>query len=302
MTSLPPMPPAGLCVAIAPGIRRVLADNPSAFTGPGTNSYLVGDGEVTLIDPGPEDPAHLRALMAALAPGERINRILVTHSHRDHSALAPALSAATGAPVLAFGTSRDGLNPAFAAFGDLGGGEGTDASFTPDIWLRDGEIIRGADWALEVIHTPGHLGNHIALKCGRVLFSGDHVMGWSSSIVSPPEGDMGAYMRALDRLLGLDIELLLPGHGAPVLDGPARIRELQAHRRLREAQILDELAQGAADAQTLARRIYRDLAPGLLPAAERNVLAHLLDLQEKKAISARPAPARDAIWKTSSRN
>lgn len=302
MTNTPSLPAPGRCVSVAKGVRRILADNPSAFTGPGTNSYLIGHGEVALIDPGPADPAHLKALLDALAPGERITHIIVTHPHRDHSALAPALSNATKAPVLAFGTCEDGLNPAYATFGDLGGGEGTDHDFIPDIRCRDGEEISGPGWSLQVIHTPGHLGSHIALKFGSILFSGDHVMGWSSSIVSPPEGDMGAYMRALERLLSLDVGLLLPGHGAEVPDGPARIRELQAHRRLRESQILSALTRESGSAEELARRIYQDLAPGLLPAATRNVLAHLLDLQERKEISAHPAPSRDAIWKNSSRN
>lgn len=301
MTPLPPLDAPGQCTQVLPGLRRILADNPSPFTGPGTNSYLLGIGEVALIDPGPASPGHQAALLAALAPGERITQILVTHPHLDHSGLAPAMRAATGAPVLAFGTCRDGLNPAYAAMTDLGGGEGSDHAFTPDRRLRDGDRIAGQGWALEVIHTPGHLGSHLAFLWGERLFSGDHVMGWSSSIVSPPEGDMGAYMRGLERLLALDLELLIPGHGELVSDGPARIRELQAHRRLREAQILAALRPGATTAAQLARSIYRDIAPSLLPAAERNVLAHLLDLQERKEILADPAPARGALWKISSR-
>lgn len=283
-------------VLLAPGLRRVLAANPSALTGPGTNSYILGEGRVALIDPGPDDPAHRTALLAALAPGEVVEAVIVTHAHLDHSALAPQLARQLGAPVLAFGDALAGRNPALLSLGDLGGGEGLDHGFRPDATLADGETVTGPDWALRAIHTPGHLGNHICLIWGETLFSGDMAMGWSTSIVSPPDGDMSAYMASLDRLSALAPGRLWPGHGAAVTDGAARLSELAAHRRTRESQIRAALADGPATAPELAARLYQDLPAPLLPAAERNVLSHLLDLHARSAVLAQPAPARSALW------
>lgn len=282
--------------APVPGLRQVLAANPSALTGPGTNSYILGQGRVALIDPGPDDPAHMAALLAALAPGETVEAVIVTHAHLDHSALAPRLARHLNAPVVAYGDAQAGRNPGFGAFADLGGGEGLDHAFRPDERLGDGARIAGPDWELQAIHTPGHLGNHICLIWGDTLFSGDMAMGWATSIVSPPDGDMSAYMASLDRLIALAPRVLWPGHGAAVAAAPARLAELAAHRRTRESQIRAALADGPGTAQDLAARIYHDLAPGLLPAAERNVLAHLLDLHARYLVSARPAPGRRALW------
>jgi glyoxylase-like metal-dependent hydrolase (beta-lactamase superfamily II) len=281
---------------LAPGLRRVLAANPSALTGPGTNSYILGEGRVALIDPGPDDPAHRAALLAALAPGEVVEAVVVTHAHHDHSALAPHLARQLGAPVLAFGDALAGRNPAFSAFDGLGGGEGLDNAFRPDATLADDDSITGPDWTLQAIHTPGHLGNHICLRWGDTLFSGDMAMGWSTSIVSPPDGDMAAYMASLHRLSALAPRKLWPGHGAAVTEGPARLAELIAHRQARESQIRAGLADGPATASDLAARVYRDLPASLLPAAERNVLAHLLDLHAGSAVLAHPSPSRTARW------
>lgn len=268
-------------------VRRVLAPNPSAMTGPGTNSWIVGHGAVAVIDPGPDDPRHLAAILDRLESGERVAQIVVTHAHRDHSGLAGALRAATGAPVWAFGTARDGIQTAMAALApEAGGGEGVDARFAPDRRLRDGDVLEGDGWALEAIHTPGHLGNHLCLALGALCFTGDHVMGWSSSIVSPPEGDMTAYMDSLARLQGRAWHAFLPGHGAVVADPAGRLAELVAHRRAREAEILAVLAQGPADVATITRTVYTATPPALLGAAERNVLAHLLDLLERNRVAA----------------
>lgn len=286
----------GQSVGILPGLRRVLAPNPSALTGPGTNSYIVGEGRVALIDPGPADPAHLAALLAALAPGERVEVIVVTHAHTDHSALSAMLARQVGAPVLAFGTAKAGRNPDLAGLEDLGGGEGADHAFVPDVIVKDGEMIRGPDWSLGVIHTPGHFGNHICLTWGDVLFSGDHAMGWSTSLVSPPDGDMTAYMRSLARLQRLGPRTLLPGHGAEVPDAPARLEALLVHRHAREAQILAALAHAPGTAQQVAGRVYTDVNPGLLPAATRNVLAHLLDLHARSKVGATPRAGVNALW------
>lgn len=286
----------GRSTSVTAGLRRVLAPNPSALTGPGTNSYIVGEGRVALIDPGPDDPAHFAALLAALAPGEVVEAIIVTHAHHDHSALAPRLAAHLHAPVLAFGTALEGRNPALAALPHLGGGEGLDLGFRPDMRLADGDSVTGPDWSLRALHTPGHLGNHICLSWGAALFSGDMAMGWSTSIVSPPDGDMTAYMESLARMAAEGAQVLYPGHGAEVPDAPRRLEDLAAHRRLRESQILAALALGPGSADALAARVYTDVAPSLLPAAARNVLAHLLDLQTRSLVRTIPSPGRDAIW------
>lgn len=272
------------------GLRHVLAPNPSPLTAEGTNTWLLGEGTVAVIDPGPALPAHLEAILFRLDPGEKIGQIIVTHAHRDHSGLAPILAERTGAPVFAFGRALDGqrevatrLAAPFAV-----AGEGVDETFVPDERLGDGRRLAGAGWEIEAIHTPGHLANHICLAWGDLLFSGDHVMGWSTSIVSPPEGDMGAYMESLARLSARRWSQMMPGHGEIVTDPSGRLAELTAHRRSREAQILSALAGGPADTATLTRRIYTDISPALLPAAERNVIAHLVDLLERKRVSVTP--------------
>jgi glyoxylase-like metal-dependent hydrolase (beta-lactamase superfamily II) len=273
-------------------LRHVIAPNPSAMTERGTNTWIVGRGEVAVIDPGPAIPVHLDAILAALTPGERVTHILVTHAHLDHSALAPSLSARTGAPVLAFGSARDGISPAMLALGLAGtGGEGLDAGFAPDERLGDGDVIEGPGWRLQAIHTPGHLGSHLCFAWGAACFTGDHVMGWSTSLVSPPEGDMGAYMASLGRLGQREWSRFLPGHGTTVRDPATRLAALTEHRHGREAQILAALAGGSCTPAALARAIYTDLPAPLLPAAERNVLAHLLDLAERSLVQADPAPA-----------
>jgi hydroxyacylglutathione hydrolase len=289
-----------LPVPISPKVRRLRAGNPSVLTGTGTNTYLVGTDDLAVIDPGPDLEDHLAAILQA-THGRRVSAIIVTHAHQDHSALAPRLAAATGAEVLAFGQARDGMSARMAALGNgLGvSGEGLDLSFTPDRRLWDGDFVTGPDWELRVLHTPGHLGGHICLALGRTLLSGDHVMGWSTSIVSPPEGDMGDYMASLARLSGEAWELALPGHGQPITDPGARIAELAAHRRMREAQVLEKLADGAATAAALTTRIYQNIAPGLLPAATRNVLAHLIDLASRNLVSADPDITPCALWQRS---
>jgi glyoxylase-like metal-dependent hydrolase (beta-lactamase superfamily II) len=271
------------------GVRRLTAPNPSPMTFRGTNTYLLGTGEVAVIDPGPDDPAHLAAILAALAPGERIGAILVTHSHRDHSPLARPLAEAAGAPVLAAGPSdwgRSAVMRHLAETGGIGGGEGVDETFVPDARIAEGREVTGGWGRIEVLETPGHMANHLSFAWRGALFTGDLVMGWSTSLVSPPDGDMGAFMSSCRRLAGRDDRVYHPGHGDPVTDPAARLAELIAHREGREAQILAALeTAGPATADALARRIYSDLAPALLPAAARNVLAHLVDLHERNEVA-----------------
>lgn len=278
---------AGQAVPLAAGLRRVLAPNPSAMTGPGTNTYLLGERALAVIDPGPEDSAHLRAILAALKPGQHVSHILVTHAHRDHAPLARALAAETGAPVCAYGNARAGRSPAMQALADgglMGGGEGVDHGFAPDVVLADGARIAGDGWTLTALWTPGHFGNHLSFAWEDAVFTGDLVMGWASSLVSPPDGDMTRFLASCARLRGRDARVLHPGHGGPVTHPAERLDWLIAHRRAREAAIMTALADGPADAATLAARLYTDTPRALLPAAARNVLAHLVDLGARGAV------------------
>lgn len=277
-------PRPGAAQRLAAGLRVVLAPNPSPMTLHGTNSYILGEGRVAVIDPGPADPRHLAALLGALSPGETVSHIFVTHAHLDHSPLARPLAGATGAPILAFGDARAGRSAEMdriAAQGGLEGGEGVDAGFVPDEALAHGDEVAGEGWTVRALHTPGHFGNHLSFQSEDAVFCGDHVMGWSSSLVSPPDGDMGAYMASLDLLAGLGARLLYSGHGDPIADPAGRIPELVDHRRARESAICAALADGPANADDLARRIYTDTPEALLRAASRNVLAHLLDLTKR---------------------
>ncbi|THD85837.1 MBL fold metallo-hydrolase [Aliigemmobacter aestuarii] len=263
----------------------------------GTNTFLLGEGGVIVIDPGPDSPAHLAALLAALEPGEEVAAIVVTHAHLDHSPLARALKEATGAPVLAFGGASAGRSPVMrrlAEAGLAGGGEGVDAAFHPDRSLADGETVAAGGVRIEALHTPGHFAGHLCLAWGDRLFSGDHVMGWASSLVSPPDGDMGAFMRSLDRLATRGWRRFYPAHGAPVDDPAARIAELIRHRRAREAALLTALAKGPATVEALATQVYADTPAPLMPAARRNALAHLIDLWERNLVQADPELSLDA--------
>ncbi|MES0824240.1 MBL fold metallo-hydrolase [Ruegeria sp. SCP11] len=280
-------PPAGPAEDLQVGLRRILAPNPSPMTYRGTNTYLLGTGDLAVIDPGPLNEAHLDAILDAVQPGQRISHIVVTHSHLDHSPLARSLAERTGAPVLAFGgpeTGRSAVMTELAQQGLAGGGEGIDTSFRPDFELPDCATISGDGWQLEVIHTPGHLGNHIALGWGDVCFTGDHVMGWASSLVSPPDGDLTDFMAACHRLRTRDWSVFYAGHGAPISDPSARLDWLINHRLKRETQILEALKVQPGTARELAERIYLDTPPALLPAAARNVFAHLVDLAGKSQV------------------
>lgn len=276
---------------LAPGLDCLIAPNPSAMTERGTNTYVLGQDSLCIIDPGPDDPGHLAALLAHVG-GRSVSHIIVTHSHLDHSGLAGALSRATQAPVLGLGDSGVGRSAAMQAFARTdrtGGGEGADPGFAPDIVVADGAVIQGVDWALRVIATPGHFGNHICLRWQDAIFSGDHVMGWASTMISPPDGDVTDYMASCARVLAEAARVLYPGHGAGVTDPPGRIGWLMAHRRGREAQILAALSDGPRSVADLTSALYTEVPAVLRLAAARNVLAHLIDLAGKNLVRADPA-------------
>lgn len=281
-------PPIGVPETLEPGLRRIVAPNPSPMTYRGTNTYLLGRAGLAVIDPGPMSAPHLEAILAAVGPGQQITHIIVTHSHLDHAPLARPLAERCGAPILAFGgpeAGRSEVMRTLAARGLMGGGEGIDLDFVPDETLPDGAVVAGEGWQLEALHTPGHIGNHLCLAWGQACFSADHVMGWASSLVSPPDGDLTDFMASCARLQNRDWRVFYPGHGAPVADPAARLTWLIQHRLSREAAILEALQSGPQDAATLARQIYTETPPALLGAATRNVLAHLVDLVGKSRVS-----------------
>jgi glyoxylase-like metal-dependent hydrolase (beta-lactamase superfamily II) len=259
---------------ISPLIRRVLARNPSAFTFKGTGVYIVGNRNVAVVDPGPDLPEHIEALKRALK-GLTVTHILVTHTHIDHSPAARWLKQFTGAKTYGHGPHGSGK-----ANEGVKVEEGGDMDFTPDVAVRDGDVIRGDGWTIECVFTPGHTSNHMcyALKEEQALFTGDHVMGWSTTVVTPPDGDMRAYMASLRKLLARDDRILYPTHGAPVTDPKPFIQAYIDHRLEREAQILTCIRDGLSTIPEMVARMYADVDKRLHPAASRSVLAHLIEL------------------------
>lgn len=293
----------GAAEAVAPGVRRLTCPNPSPYTFTGTQTYLVGTGDVALIDPGPDRPGHLGAILAALGPGERISHILITHSHTDHSPGARIIAAETGAETHAWGPHGAGLSPTMRRLveqgAEIGGGEGGDVDFAPDRIMDDDTTLEGDDWALRAVHTPGHLSTHLsfALEGTGIVFTGDMIMGFATTLVSPPDGDMAAFMASLDRLAArTEDRLYLPGHGHPVDDPAGMIRYQIGHRQSRLDQILTALEDGPKDATALARAIYTDVDPALLPAARRNVLASLIGLADQDRVGCAGGIAVDAVF------
>jgi len=286
---------------VSPLIRRVVADNPSKFTYLGTGTYIVGRGDVAVIDPGPRLDAHVDALAAALEPDERVTHQLVTHTHTDHSPATAALRERTGAPSYGFGPHGE-VPPDDPAdrivFGDpeadgdpakeKGRGEkelreGADTDFTPDISLRHGDVVSGPGWTIEAVHTPGHTSNHLcyALREEQALFSGDHVMGWSTTVIVPPDGDLGQYLASLQLVLDRDDDVLWPTHGPPITDPQALVRSYVAHRQDRTDQIVAVLADGPAGLTDIVPRVYRDVDKTLWLPAAMSTHAHLLHLVEE---------------------
>jgi glyoxylase-like metal-dependent hydrolase (beta-lactamase superfamily II) len=280
---------------VAPGIRRIVANNPGPFTFRGTGTYVVGEGEVAVIDPGPDLAEHVEALLTGLA-GERITHILITHTHRDHSLAAAAVKAATGAPTYGFG-------PHGGTRGIPGIEEGGDWDFVPDIVTKDGDEIAGAGWRFEAVHTPGHTSNHLcfALPERGVLFSGDHVMGWSTSVIAPPDGDMAAYMASLDKLLQRSDAVYWPTHGPAITEPKEHVRAFIAHRREREAGIVACLEAGIGQIDAMVERLYVGLNPNLKRAAGRSVLAHLIDLIGRGAVFCEGTPTVGATYRLARR-
>ncbi len=284
-------PIAGVPLRLADDLRLILAPNPSPMTYWGTNTFLLGHKQIAVIDPGPDDNAHLEAIMAAVGAAQ-VSHIIVTHAHLDHSPLARPLSDLTGAPIYAFGPAHKGRSAIMQQLADqglAGGGEGIDAAFIPDIVVADGEQINGADWSLTAIHTPGHIGNHICLTWGDAIFTGDHVMGWASSLVSPPDGDLTDFMQSCEKLKSYDARIFYPAHGAPIKQAPDRLNWLIDHRDARTSQILAAIDHQPREIDEITATVYHDVNPALLPAAKRNVFAHLVDLHQRGEITAKPA-------------
>ena len=285
------------------GVRRITAPNGGPMTYTGTQTYLVGSGDVALIDPGPNMADHRAAIMAALQPGERISHILVTHAHLDHTPLARVMADELGVAAYGFGDAHAGRSDAMIALAHagapLGGGEGVDAQFAPDEILADGDVLDGGDWSLQAWHTPGHMANHLCFiwRDAAAGFSGDHVMEWATTLVSPPDGDLTAFMSSLRGMQGRSDGLVLyPGHGKPVLNAEGRIADLISHREGRERQILDALRAGPAQIVTLTAAIYTEINPALMPAAARNVFAHLIDLYGRGLVICDGLPGADVDW------
>jgi len=288
--------PPGQVEEVMPGIRRLLCNNPGPFTFKGTVTYIVGRREVAIIDPGPIEEAHIAALLDAVR-AETVTHILVTHTHRDHSPAAARIKAATGAKTYAQGPHRAArpLHVGEAPPLDSSG----DRDFQPDVALADAETVAGPTWALEAVATPGHTANHMAfaLKDAPVLFSGDHVMAWSTPVVAPPDGAMSDYMASLEKLAHRDETLYFPGHGGAVRDAHGFVARYIAHRKAREASILKRLDAGEADIPTLVRAIYIGLDPRLTKAAGLSVLAHLEDLVARGQVATEGTPSIDGRYR-----
>jgi glyoxylase-like metal-dependent hydrolase (beta-lactamase superfamily II) len=288
--------PPGRVEEVAPGVRRLLCDNPSPFTFKGTMSYIVGRGQVAIIDPGPDDARHIDALLDAVR-NETVTHIVVTHTHRDHSPGAARLKALTGAKTFGEGPHRAARPLHVGEAPRLDASNDTD--FRPDHALADGEVVSGQGFTLEAVATPGHTANHMAfaLREQNLLFSGDHVMGWSTSIVAPPDGAMSDYMASLDKLARRGESIYLPGHGDVIPDAPRFVQSYIRHRQGREASILHRLAKGAVDIPTLVRAIYIGLDPRLARAAGLSVLAHLEDLVARGLVATDGVPSVEGVYR-----
>ncbi len=282
----------GALERITPHVRRLIAKNPSPFTFRGTGTYVIGEGNVAVIDPGPLDDAHVSALIESLAH-ETVTHILITHTHMDHSPAAAPLKEATGAKTYGYGPH---------GAGKLAEGvpveEGGDMAFEPDVVLRDGDVIEGDGWTMEAVYTPGHTSNHLcfALKEERALFTGDHVMGWSTSIISPPDGDMTAYMDSLDKLLARDDEIYWPTHGTSIDDPKPFVHAFIEHRLERERQIVDCLEKNVSRIEDMVPLMYTELDEKMYGAAARSVFAAMQRLTDAGKVRCDGEPAIGATY------
>jgi len=279
------VPETGRPVVVAPAVVRVTAPNAGPYTFKGTNSFIIGDGAVFVLDPGPDDAGHLAALLAAVG-GRKVEAILLTHTHRDHTALVRRLKEATGAPVWFGGRHRASRTRRFLEFDPVA--SDSDWALEPDRVLAEGDLIGIGDVALEVIATPGHCANHLAfgVKGTPFLFTGDHIMGWNSTLVPVPDGSMSDYLRSLEKVIGLAYQHYLPAHGGPIPDGPAYAAALLAHREMRNAQVVAAVEAGARSLAELQKRIYPRLAVSLQPAARMTLKAHVEYLADRGRIGA----------------
>jgi glyoxylase-like metal-dependent hydrolase (beta-lactamase superfamily II) len=288
-------PVSDTSVTLSPLLRRVVAGNGGAFTFTGTCSYIIGQGRVAILDPGPADPAHIAALLEAVR-GETVTDVVVSHTHRDHSPAARAIVAATGARLVGCGPHRASRD---LAPGETQMSEGSnDTDYVPDLEMHDGDQISGPGWSLEALATPGHTANHLvfALAEESALLSADHVMAWSTTFIGPPDGSMADYMASLDKLRGRPETIYWPGHGGPVREPQRFVRALIHHRRQREASILGRLAAGDRTVTDMVGTIYRGLNPALVPAAALSIFAHLEDLVARGVVATTELPSRDGEY------
>lgn len=282
----------GELAEVAPGLRRMVVNNPGGFTFHGTNTYVIGTGEVAVLDPGPLNTEHFDALMSALE-GETVTHILLTHTHMDHSPAAKPLKEQTGAKTYGYGPHGSGkLDSGIQV--EAGG----DMDFVPDVAVRHGDIIKGGDWEVECVFTPGHTSNHIcfALPDKQGLITGDHVMGWSTSVISPPDGDMKAYMDSLDILVERADKVLWPAHGDAIRNPATFLKEFIAHRQAREVQITACIADGLTDIRTMVSRMYADVDPKLHRPAAMSVLAHLQHMIATGRASCDGTPGIESVY------
>lgn len=282
----------GAVVQVSPLIRRVIARNPGPFTYTGTGVYIIGHGDVAVIDPGPDQPGHLDVLLKAVA-GERVTHIFVTHGHMDHSPAARPLAEATGAVI--YGAEGEPI----PTESEVRMEAGDDLTFRPDVGIADGQVIAGAGWTMQAIFTPGHTSHHVAyaLREENALFSGDHIMGWSTTVISPPDGDMADYFRSLEKVRDADYATIWPTHGPPIsTDVRGFVQAYIDHRRGREAQILEALRAGPSSIRALVPKLYADVDPRLHPAACHSVLAHVIQLTNEGRLTTTGPVTIDAVY------
>ena len=278
---------------VSPLIRRVVAENPGPFTFRGTGVYIIGHGDIAVIDPGPDQPGHLDVLLNAIG-GERVSHIFVTHGHMDHSPAARPLAAATGAKIYA---SPEPVQPTDVEEVRMEAGD--DLTFTPDVEVSDGDVFKGSNWTVEAVSTPGHTSHHFAyaLREENALFTGDHIMGWSTTVISPPDGDMSDYLRSLEKVRDRNYTTLWPTHGPPVREVRHFVQSYIDHRLAREDQIMEQLAQGRARIREMVPVIYADVDKALYPAACHSVLAHMIRLVKLGRVRCDGAPGVDSAYR-----